>query len=466
MVKISAELKELANLFKDNNKTLYIVGGYVRDSYLGIQSALRDDIDLCSSATPKELRKILEGTKFEVSNLNESVGVMAIFGKRRYEYATFRKEYYESESHMPDSVEFIKSLEEDARRRDFRINAIYYDILEGTYIDPLGGIDDLKEKKITTVKVPKIVFNDDPERILRLIRFACALGLSIPEEEYYYAKQNAYKVKFMSKIRLKREFQNLLTCDQIYPELLYTRDAHFRAMVLLGDFDLWQFILPAVDDLKKSNLVDNKGEKIYEHTLNCLKNASPKIRLAVLLHDVGKAKTMEQRHNFFGAKEFVDAIVDMNLGINGLGFSKIEVNRVIRTIIGYDFNNWCIASKNTIKKFIFENNDIVENIIEIKNVVKNESRMSQRKIKSAEILRKVYNEMLKSGSPFDLRNLQIRGDDIIKANPNINLENLDDLLDKMLELTALKPKMNNKQDLLVLANKLINSKRDYYLEEC
>ena len=175
MVKIPAELKELAQIFQENNKTLYIVGGYVRDSYLGVQSLLRDDIDLCSSATPRELKKILEGTKFEVKNINSSVGVMAIFGKRRFEHATFRREIYESESHMPDSIEFIKSLDEDARRRDFRINAIYYDILEGSFIDPLGGIDDLKQRKITTVKVPKIVFNDDPERILRLVRFACAL---------------------------------------------------------------------------------------------------------------------------------------------------------------------------------------------------------------------------------------------------------------------------------------------------
>lgn len=466
MIKISTELKELAQIFKNNDKKLYIVGGFVRDSYLGIQSALRDDIDLCSNVTPKQLRKILEGTNFSVSAINESVGVMAINGKRRYEFATFRKEYYETESHMPDKIEFINSLEEDARRRDFRINAVYYDILEQSFVDPLGGIEDLKEQKITTVKVPKIVFNDDPERILRLIRFACALGLEIPEEEYYYAKQNAYKVKFMSKSRLKNEFEKLLTSDQIYPELLHTRNAHFRAMVLLGEFDLWKYIMPAIDDLKKSQVVDNKGERIYEHTLNSLKNASPKIRLAVLFHDVGKVKTMEQRHNFFGAKEFVESIVDLNLGINGLGYSKGEIKRIVRTINGYDFNNYCLATKNTIKKFIFNNKDVIENVIEIKNVVKNESRMNIRKIKSAEKLRKTYNEMLKNGAPFDLRDLNIKGDDIIKANPYINLENLDDLLDKMLELTALKPKMNNKEDLLVLARKVINSKRDYFLEEC
>ena len=83
MVKIPVELKELAQIFKDNKSTLYIVGGYVRDSYLGISSQIRDDIDLCANIVPKKLRKILEGTIFEVKNINERVGVMAIHGKRR-----------------------------------------------------------------------------------------------------------------------------------------------------------------------------------------------------------------------------------------------------------------------------------------------------------------------------------------------------------------------------------------------
>lgn len=466
MIKIPSELKNLAQIFKDNKKTLYIVGGYVRDSYLGVQSLLRDDIDLCSNASPKELKKILQDTNFQVKHINESVGVMAIYGKRRYEHATFRREIYESESHTPDKIEFINSLEEDARRRDFKINAIYYDILEGSYVDPLGGIDDIKNREITTVKVPKIVFNDDPERILRLIRFACSLGLSIPEEEMYYAKQNAWKVKFISQYRLKNEFERLLTCDQIYPELLYTKDAHFRAMTLLTELDVWKYILPTMDDMRKTQLTDDKGEQIYNHILNCLKNASPKIRLAVLLHDAGKVKTMELRKSFFGAREFVEVIVDKNLGINGLGFNKKTISNVTKTIIGYDFNKHCLARRKTIKKFIFENKDVIENIIEIKNVIKNENKIFGRRERSGEILRKVYNDMLRKGAPFDARDLQIRGDDIIRAHPHINLENLENLLSRMLLATALCPRKNNKQDLLKMAKRMINSKRDYYLEEC
>lgn len=463
-MKIPAELKELAQIFEKNKKELFIVGGYVRDSYLGVQSLIRDDIDLCSSATPKELKKMLEGTKFEVKNINESVGVLAIIGKRRYEHATFRREFYESESHTPDRVEFIKNIEEDAIRRDFKINAIYFNILEGLYVDPLGGIEDLKERQITTARAPKNTFNDDPERILRLIRFASALALKIPEEELYYAKKNAYKIKFIKKYRLRSEFEKLITADSIYPELTYTKDAHFHAMLLIGEIDAWKYIMPAVDAIKNTNVKDHKGERIYDHVLNCLKNASPAVRLAILLHDSGKVKTMEIRNNFFGAKEFVNNIVEQNLGINGLGYSKELVDRVIKIIIGYDFNKFCVAPKKAVKKFIFENYEVVENIIEIKTIIKCENRGYPVKSRSAEILKKTYDYMLKNGAPFHRLDLAIRGDDIIKLNPQIRVENIDILIDKILLKTALNPKKNNKEDLCVLANKLINSNPDLFLD--
>ena len=465
MIRISAELKELSHIFSINGKNLYIVGGYVRDSYLGIQSLIRDDIDLCSSVTPKELKKMLADTQFTVEPLNENLGAMVIKGKRRYEFITFRREVYENESHTPNKIEFIKNLDEDARRRDFKINAIYYDIENASYIDPLGGIEDLKERRITTVKVPKIVFNDDPERILRLIRFACSLGLDIPEEEWFYAKQNAYKIRYMSKFRLKNEFEKLLTADQIYPDLLYTKDAHFRAMVLIGELDVWNEILPTMADMKKSAVVDKKGEKIYEHILNCLKNASPTIRLAVLLHDSAKVKTLEERKTMFGSKEFVGVIVKNNLGLNGLGYPNKIVENVIKTIHGYDFNRFGLASKKAVKMFVFENKEVIENIIEIKTVIYNETTGYGKKNKSAEILRKVYNDMLKEKAPFELRDLAIKGDDIIKDNPKINLENVDTLLDKVLLWAAFNPKKNNKKELLDVAKKLINSKRAFYLED-
>ena len=185
-----------------------------------------------------------------------------------------------------------------------------------------------------------------------------------------------------------------------------------------------------------------------------------------MLHDAGKVKTLELRKSFFGAEDFVEVIVEKNLGINGLGFNKKTISNVTRTILGYDFNKKCLASKKTIKKFIFKNHDIIENIIEIKNVIKNENKSYGRRVRSGNILRKVYNEMLKAGSPFDVRDLQIRGDDIIRAHPHIDIEKIDEVVENLLLTAALKPKKNNKLDLLKVAKRMINSKRDYYLEEC
>mgnify|MGYP003311753559 CR=1 FL=1 len=103
-------------------------------------------------------------------------------------------------------------------------------------------------------------------------------------------------------------------------------------------------------DLKNETLFsfvkDQKGEKIYEHILNCLAVSSPSVRLAVLLHDSGKVKTMELRNNFFGAREFVENIVEKNLGISGLGYSKEVVSRVVK-IIKFRHNIICIITFTT-----------------------------------------------------------------------------------------------------------------------
>lgn len=464
MIKIPKELFRLADIFQNYNHKLYIVGGYIRDSLLSIESNINDDIDLCSDATPSEIRKMLFDSEFKVGTLNDFVGVLEIKGKRRYEHATFREESYDNDSHNPTKVNFIKDLEKDCIRRDFKINAIYYDIIGGEIIDPLGGLNNLKERKVETVRDAKYVFDKDPERILRLIRFSCSLGFDIPEKEIKYAKKNSNKICCISKYRLKTEFEKLLNCDQIYPELPYTSDAHFRAMILIGEFGIWKYILPAVEEIKNSNIKDKKGELIYDHTLNCLKQASPDIRMAILLHDAAKLRTMISRNNFFGAKEYVEVIVNKNLGLEGLGYNKDYVKRISKIILGYDFNNYCFANKNSIKQFIFKNKECIENIIEIKNTIKNENREKFKINKSAEKLRNVYKEMIKNEAPFQLSQLNIRGNDIIEKYPDVKLENLDVLLDNILILTAIKPQKNNKKELLIMANKLINSNRDFYLD--
>ena len=201
---IPQELVELAQIFKKNKEKLYIVGGFVRNKILNVPDEYNLDIDICSSALPEKILKMLEKTDFEASYMNKEIGVLEIKKNIRFEHATFRKEKYEfSGVHIPNNVEFITDINQDAIRRDFRCNAVYYDILEEEIVDPLNGFGDINNKLIQTTTDPEIVFKDDAERILRMVRFASQLGFEIEKNTYKQAVKNVSKLKFLSKTRIR-----------------------------------------------------------------------------------------------------------------------------------------------------------------------------------------------------------------------------------------------------------------------
>ena len=149
-LKVPEEIIDLAEIFEKNHAKLYIVGGYVRSSILGVE--YRDDIDLASAMHPEYIIQMLKNTKFNVSYKNKLTGVLAIeFNGEIFEHATFRTECYAvSGEHMPCEVEFINDIFTDASRRDFTASSIYYDISACEFIDPFNGISDIKNK-ITTI---------------------------------------------------------------------------------------------------------------------------------------------------------------------------------------------------------------------------------------------------------------------------------------------------------------------------
>ena len=218
---IPQELVELAQIFKKNKEKLYIVGGFVRNKILNVPDEYNLDIDICSSALPEKILKMLEKTDFEASYMNKEIGVLEIKKNIRFEHATFRKEKYEfSGVHIPNNVEFITDINQDAIRRDFRCNAVYYDILEEEIVDPLNGFGDINNKLIQTTTDPEIIFKDDAERILRMVRFASQLGFEIEKNTYKQAVKNVSKLKFLSKTRIREEFARIvyINCDFIFGE--------------------------------------------------------------------------------------------------------------------------------------------------------------------------------------------------------------------------------------------------------
>lgn len=203
------ELKFLATLFKPH-ATLFEVGGAVRDEMLGIESF---DIDVCAQLKVENVKKILSTSDFVVSDKNLRMGTVHIsHGDFLCEYTTFRTDSYDSTSgeHTPKDVRFTSDMNLDARRRDFKCNAFYKDILTGEIVDLLGGKEDIENKIISTADTPQIVFEADGLRVLRMVRFASELGFEVEKETFEVAKRNAWRVEDIAVERIADELKKNL----------------------------------------------------------------------------------------------------------------------------------------------------------------------------------------------------------------------------------------------------------------
>jgi len=241
MIEINNELKELAKIFKENNSTLYIVGGYVRDSLLNIKNK---DIDLCSKSTLSEVESFLSKTECKFSITNESFGTAKIsINGKSYEYTTFRKDYYdESGSHCPKSVEFIRNIEEDAKRRDFTINAIYYDISSDKIIDFFNAQKDLSNCLLRAISPIEETLRYDGERILRMVKFETKLNFKIEKETWETAIKFENNLKTLSKIAIKKFLKSIdnytLKQKEQMKQTLILLDANFIAKQIIKE-KLW-----------------------------------------------------------------------------------------------------------------------------------------------------------------------------------------------------------------------------------
>ena len=178
--------------------TAYMVGGYPRDLYL---KRTYTDVDICTDATPMQLHQIFP----EIVTTNSEYGtVTVIFEKTKFEITTFRKEFKYKDSRRPEKIEYVDTLEEDIKRRDFTINTLCID-QNGKQIDLIGAKQDLDNKIIKTVGNPKIRLKEDALRILRAIRFATTLNFTLEQKLKTYIKKYANTLKKLSKDRKKEE---------------------------------------------------------------------------------------------------------------------------------------------------------------------------------------------------------------------------------------------------------------------
>jgi len=216
---IPSDIKKLHKLFKKNGKQLYVVGGAVRDAILGKSPK---DFDLTTDAKPDEVLNIAKQGKFKSVEVGKQFGVVMVGG---HEIATFRKDI--GKGRRPDSVDFT-DIKGDVKRRDLTINALFYDIGKKQIVDLVGGIADLKKKKIRTVGKAEDRFDEDPLRKLRAVRFAGSVGGKMTKDTWSALKQNS-DISGVSAERIRDEFIKGVTKAKNVPN-------YFKMLKTLGMF--------------------------------------------------------------------------------------------------------------------------------------------------------------------------------------------------------------------------------------
>jgi poly(A) polymerase len=282
---------ELGKKFAAQGHTLALVGGPVRDAILG---RLGNDLDFTTSARPDVTKKILNNWADAIWDTGAQFGTIAAkFGDLTVEITTYRSEVYDANSRKPD-VDFGESIEGDLKRRDFTINAMALELTtpKPLFIDLFDGISDLAKKIIRTPGAATDSFSDDPLRMMRAARFAAQLNFGIDPQvsDAIIAMQD--RISIISAERVRDEFTKLLMSEN--PRL---------GLTVLVETGLAAKVLPELPQLKLEIDEHHHHKDVYEHTLTVLEQAialedrlggpNLTIRLAALLHDIGKPKTRE-----------------------------------------------------------------------------------------------------------------------------------------------------------------------------
>jgi poly(A) polymerase len=279
----------LADAFRTAGFHLALVGGPVRDAILG---RLGNDLDFTTDAPPEASKKILSRWAESVWDTGIAFGTVA--GKRgdtTVEVTTYRSDIYQSDSRKP-GVTYGDSIEVDLSRRDFTVNAMALELTKGApiFIDPFNGLHDLSQKVLKTPGSAEESFSDDPLRMMRAARFASQLDFTVADDVLSAMKDMSGRLTIISHERIRDEFTKILMSKN--PRL---------GITMLVDTGLADFVVPEIPKLRLEIDEHHHHKDVYEHSLTVLEQAIKQegrlggpnlvLRLAALLHDIGKPKT-------------------------------------------------------------------------------------------------------------------------------------------------------------------------------
>jgi poly(A) polymerase len=301
LMRVSPVAVELGQRFVDAGHALHLVGGSVRDALLG---RLGDDLDFTTDARPEQVLALVAGWAEQTWETGIAFGTVGVAkGGLKLEVTTYRSESYEPASRNP-VVTYGDTLAADLSRRDFTVNAMAVALPDwrapAAFVDLYGGLDDLAHRRLRTPVTPEQSFDDDPLRMMRAARFASQLGFAVDAAVVAAMTAMAGRLGIVSVERIREELTRLLLGR-----------APRAGLELLVDTGLAEHVLPELPALRLEIDEHHQHKDVYEHTLQVLERAvrleddgTPDLvlRLAALLHDIGKPAT--RRHEPGGGVSF------------------------------------------------------------------------------------------------------------------------------------------------------------------
>lgn len=428
-------------------RPLYIVGGYCRNHFIG---DFPTDIDLAGAYSSKELKTLLP---YPVAVVQKELDtcIISVDGCK-FEYTPLRKERYAiGGAHTPEAVEFTSDVYEDSLRRDFTCNTIYFDLQNKSFIDYHGGIEDTKNRIIRAVD-PALTFKSDGLRLMRLCRLAAETGFDIDSATMKSAQLMIDNLAYISKERIRIELDKILTADGKYG----VEVAHYRGLKLMYETGAFKYVFP---QLLKGVGLNTRPEfhdyDVFEHSLQTVRNSPPAVRLAALLHDVGKPVCEENAKNTHDHHIVGEEIVREVLGQSGLKYPTETVTRTARLVKHHMYNLRGDAKPNKIKLFIAENNDIIE---DLESLIRADGLSCGKGYVPKEKFLGVYRYMKENSIPFKVKDLKINGNDILSIE-KIDGKAVGTLLNDIFRECVFESIRNEREELIEYARKRLSGRQ-------
>jgi tRNA nucleotidyltransferase (CCA-adding enzyme) len=426
---------EFANFFEEKGFSLYIVGGAVRDYLLGIPNS---DFDFCTNATPQQVISLFK--KVIPTGIKHGT-VTVLFKGESYEVTTFRAESNYTDGRHPDNVTYVTDLHDDLSRRDFTINALAANCKDGTITDDFCGLSDLSFHLVRAIGNPTERFKEDGLRLMRLARFCSKLGFNAEATTLEAATELCSLISNVSQERIFDELSKILMTS--VPSV---------GLKILEKTGILALILPELTACRQIKQTKVNASDVLEHIYLCVDEAAKagycfEVRLAALLHDIGKPSTMT--YNKFGILRFPGheekgsrMAVDV---LKRLKCSNQLIDDVSLLIREHTLNYSTSWSDGTVKRFIRRvGKDKLDMVFQLQYSDQIASIGEPWNDQYADLIPRIEKLI---NDPMYLSELAVTGEDLNSIGIPKSKE-MGEILNKLLEMVIDYPTLNQREILL------------------